>query len=102
MERCNPFTINCLHTLSRPTEGEYGFLQKPSNKRLWLTLHPPFTPSQFLFFSTAYELPNLQVLCFDKDPTVPGVCTPILLGGRPGRAVSKQSPRVCGRCGSER
>jgi hypothetical protein len=33
----------------------------------------PVTLFVFSFFSSTYELPNLQVLCPDNDPTVPGV-----------------------------
>jgi hypothetical protein len=35
-----------------------------------------FCPSSSPFFSYKYELPILQVLCFDNDPTVPGVYPP--------------------------
>ena len=33
-----------------------------------------FTPVCLLLFSTSYELPNLQALCFDSVPTVGWVC----------------------------
>jgi len=33
----------------------------------------PFPHFAFSLFSSAYELPNLQLLCFDNDATVPGV-----------------------------
>jgi len=94
--------LECAVAKRRPRNS---FRMRSSEKR-WggggsrsLERHSPEWRHLFAvsLFSITYELPSLQVLCFDKDPTVPGVCTPILLGRRPGRAVSKQSPRVCGR-----
>ena len=40
---------------------------EPPTSRLRL-----FTPFSFLLFSYTYELPNLQLLCFDNVATVPG------------------------------
>ncbi len=70
-----------LRTLFITTEGVgVSFLSQPSNPptcnaQTFLCL--PVTLFALPFFSTTYELPNLQFLCFDNDPTAPGWRDPI-------------------------
>src|SRR5262249_51459500 len=75
----NSFPIIRLRTLSQNRGVVGGPAGISSRKTLTPSRlrapRPPVTTTHFPFFSIAYKLPNLQVSCFQDNPTVRG-CTP--------------------------